>query len=139
MDRQNFDLCWLRTPTASETYYYSVNDYGTSAKERPVSQNQEYSTRAMKVAFVAPPISGHLNPMTTLARELRSRDHEVVIISLPDGEASVRGAGLRFLPCAAKEFSAGSLKERFASEVSSREMKLCGLYYRVLLEGRRRC
>jgi hypothetical protein len=28
-------------------------------------------------------------------------------------EASVREAGLRFLPCAAKEFPAGSLKERF--------------------------
>jgi zeaxanthin glucosyltransferase len=67
----------------------------------------------MKVAFVVPPISGHLNPMTTLARELQSRDHDVVVISLPDGEASVRAAGLTFLPCAAKEFPAGSLKERF--------------------------
>ena len=67
----------------------------------------------MKVAFVAPPISGHLNPMTTLARELQSRNHDVVIISLPDGEPSVRAAGLTFLPCAAKEFPAGSLKERF--------------------------
>ena len=51
--------------------------------------------------------------MTALARELQSRDHDVVIISLPDGEASVRAAGLTFLPCAAKEFPAGSLKERF--------------------------
>ena len=51
--------------------------------------------------------------MTTLARELQSRDHDVVIISLPDGESSVRAAGLTFLPCAAKEFPAGSLKERF--------------------------
>jgi len=67
----------------------------------------------MKVAFVVPPISGHLNPMTTLARELQSRNHDVVIISLPDGEASVRAAGLTFLPCAAKEFPAGSLEERF--------------------------
>jgi hypothetical protein len=31
---------------------------------------------------------------------------------LPDGEPSVRAAGLTFLPCAAKEFPAGSLKER---------------------------
>jgi zeaxanthin glucosyltransferase len=67
----------------------------------------------MKIAFVVPPVSGHLNPMTTLAREFQSRDHDVVIISLPDGEASVRAAGLTFLPCAAKEFPAGSLKERF--------------------------
>ena len=50
--------------------------------------------------------------MTTLARELQSRNHDVVFISLPDGEPSVRAAGLTFLPCAAKEFPAGSLKER---------------------------
>ena len=50
--------------------------------------------------------------MTTLARELQSRNHDVVFISLPDGEPSVRAAGLTFLPCAVKEFPAGSVKER---------------------------
>src|SRR5258708_38807122 len=50
--------------------------------------------------------------MTTLARELQSRNHDVVFISLPDGERPVRAAGLPFLPCAAKEFPAGSLNER---------------------------
>src|ERR1700758_3728264 len=30
MDLQNFDLCWLRTPAASEIYY-SVNNYRISA------------------------------------------------------------------------------------------------------------
>jgi UDP:flavonoid glycosyltransferase YjiC (YdhE family) len=93
--------------------YRSANNCGTTDKERPVSKIRVYTTLAMKVAFVAPPISGHLNPMTTLARELQSRNHDVVIISLPDGEPSVRAAGLTFLPCAAKEFPAGSLKERF--------------------------
>jgi zeaxanthin glucosyltransferase len=66
----------------------------------------------MKIAFLSPPVSGHLNPMTTLARELQSRNHDVVFISMPDGEPSVRAAGLTFLPCGAKEFPAGSLKER---------------------------
>ncbi|MGA8480411.1 MAG: glycosyltransferase [Chthoniobacterales bacterium] len=66
----------------------------------------------MKIAFISPPILGHLNPMTTLARELQSRSHDVVFISLPDGERSVRAAGLPFLPCGAKEFPAGSLNER---------------------------
>jgi zeaxanthin glucosyltransferase len=70
-------------------------------------------TLAMKIAFVCPPIPGHLNPMTTLARALQSRNHDVVFISLPDGEPSVRAAGLTFIPCAVKEFPAGSLKERF--------------------------
>ena len=34
--------------------FESVNNCGTSDKERPVSQNQEYTTLAMKVAFVVP-------------------------------------------------------------------------------------
>jgi zeaxanthin glucosyltransferase len=66
----------------------------------------------MKIAFVAPPIPGHLNPMTTLARQLQSRNHDVVFISLPDGEAFVRAAGLTFFSCCDEEFPAGSLNER---------------------------
>jgi len=50
--------------------------------------------------------------MTALARKLQSRGHDVVLISLPDGEASVRAAGLTFLPCGVKEYPLGSLKER---------------------------
>ena len=50
--------------------------------------------------------------MTTLARKLQSRGHDVVFISLPDGEAAVRAAGLAFLPCGIKEYPLGSLKER---------------------------
>jgi zeaxanthin glucosyltransferase len=50
--------------------------------------------------------------MTALARKLQSRDHDVVFISMPDGEASVRAAGLTFLPCGVKEYPLGSLKER---------------------------
>jgi len=42
--------------------------------------------------------------MTTLARALQSRNHDVVFISLPDGEPSIRAAGLTFVPCAEKEF-----------------------------------
>ena len=50
--------------------------------------------------------------MTTLARKLQSRSHDVVFISQPDGEAAVRAAGLGFLPCGVKEYPLGSLKER---------------------------
>jgi UDP:flavonoid glycosyltransferase YjiC (YdhE family) len=71
-----------------------------------------YITLAMKIAFISPPVPGHLNPMTTLARKLRSRNNDVVFVSLPDGEATVRAAGLPFLPYAAKEFPRGSLAER---------------------------
>ena len=50
--------------------------------------------------------------MTTLARKLQSRNHDVVFISWPDGEPSVRAADLTFLPCAVKELAAAPLKER---------------------------
>jgi zeaxanthin glucosyltransferase len=50
--------------------------------------------------------------MTTLARKLQAHDHDVVFISWPDGEPSVRAAGLTFLPCAVKELAAAPLKER---------------------------
>lgn len=50
--------------------------------------------------------------MTTLARKLQSRSHDVVFISLADGEAAVRAAGLAFLSCGVKEYPLGSLKER---------------------------
>src|ERR1700730_16617933 len=66
----------------------------------------------MKIAFISPPVPRHLNPMTTLARKLQSRNHDVVFISWPDGEPSVRAADLTFLPCAVKEFVAAPLKER---------------------------
>jgi zeaxanthin glucosyltransferase len=46
------------------------------------------------------------------SRQLHSRNHDVLFISLPDGEPSVRAAGLTFLPCAVKEFPADSLTER---------------------------
>jgi zeaxanthin glucosyltransferase len=66
----------------------------------------------VKIAFLSPPVTGHLNPMTTLAREFQSRNHNVVFISLPDAEAAVSAAGLTFLPCAVNEFPAGSLNQR---------------------------
>ena len=50
--------------------------------------------------------------MTTLARKLQSRNHDVVFISWPDGEPSVRAADLTFLSCAVKEIAAAPLKER---------------------------
>ena len=50
------------------------------------------------MAFVVLPAAGHLNPTTALARQLQSRNHEVVVISLPDAEPYVSAAGLAFIP-----------------------------------------
>jgi zeaxanthin glucosyltransferase len=60
----------------------------------------------MRIAFVALNAPGHLNPTTALARQLQSRNHEVVIISLPNAEPYVRAAGLAFLPYCEEAFLA---------------------------------
>ena len=73
----------------------------------------------MRIAFVALSAPGHLNPTTALARQLQSRNHEVVIISLPDAEPYVRAAGLAFLPyCETAFFSAGSSHAEIRRQLS---------------------
>ncbi len=37
----------------------------------------------MKLGFICPNIPGHLNPMTSLARHLQARNHEVVFLYSP--------------------------------------------------------
>ena len=73
----------------------------------------------MRIAFVALSAPGHLNPTTALARQLQSRNHEVIIISLPDAEPYVRAAGLAFLPyCETAFFSAGSRRHEIRRQLS---------------------
>jgi zeaxanthin glucosyltransferase len=65
----------------------------------------------MRIAFVALSAPGHLNPTTALARQLQSRDHDVIVISLPDAEPYVRAAGLAFLPYCENVYSPDSSNE----------------------------
>jgi hypothetical protein len=65
----------------------------------------------MKIAFISVPVPGHLNPMCALARKLQSRNHETVLMCLPDTEPFVRAAGLSFLPCCENEFPIGSVDQ----------------------------
>src|ERR1700730_7315926 len=76
----------------------------------------------MKLGFVSLPFTGHLNPMTALARKMRSLGHEVVFIGIPDIEPTVRAAGLTLIPYCEKEFPMGSL-DRYLAPIS----KLHGL------------
>jgi MGT family glycosyltransferase len=69
----------------------------------------------MKIGFVSMPLSGHLNPMTALARKLKSRGHEVVFISVPDGEPIIRGAGLDFVSFCEKGYPAGSIAKSWGA------------------------
>jgi zeaxanthin glucosyltransferase len=63
----------------------------------------------MRIGFVSQPLTGHLNPMTALARKLQSRGDEVRFIGVPDVEPAVRAANLPFEPYCEEEYPAGSV------------------------------
>ncbi len=68
----------------------------------------------MKIGFLCLPVAGHINPMTALARRLRSRGNEVVIFGVPDAEASARAADLTFVPYGEDESPPGSVARTYA-------------------------
>jgi zeaxanthin glucosyltransferase len=67
----------------------------------------------MKIGFLSLPLTGHLNPMTALARKLKSRGHDVVFIGVPDIESVVRAADLDFIPFAENEYPPGSVAKNW--------------------------
>jgi len=69
----------------------------------------------MKIGFLSLPLTGHLNPMTALARKLQSRGHEVVFIGVPDIEPVVRPANLDFAPFCENEYRAGSVPKSWGA------------------------
>ena len=64
------------------------------------------------------PFSGHLNPMTALARKLQSRGNEVVFFGVPDVEPFASAAGLDFVPYGEAEYPVGSI-DRVCSSVAT--------------------
>ncbi|WP_341525303.1 glycosyltransferase [Nostoc sp. UHCC 0302] len=58
--------------------------------------------------------AGHLNPMTTLARELQQRGHRVTLFGVPDVRPQALIAGIEFWPIGESEFPAGSMPQLFA-------------------------
>jgi UDP:flavonoid glycosyltransferase YjiC (YdhE family) len=68
----------------------------------------------MRIAFCTVPGSGHMNPMTTLARKVRERGHEVFFLGIPDCEPFVRSAGLDFRCYGARQIPPGWTRERLA-------------------------
>src|SRR6266478_2569615 len=67
----------------------------------------------MKIGFLSLPLTGHLNPMTALARKLKSRGHEIVFIGVPDIEPVARAADLDFVPFGENEFPPCSIAKRW--------------------------
>jgi zeaxanthin glucosyltransferase len=58
----------------------------------------------MKLGFATICVPGHFNAMSSVARQLRSRNHDVVMISLPFVEPLARAADLPFIPFGEKDF-----------------------------------
>ena len=61
------------------------------------------------LGLICPELSGHLNPMTTLGRELQRRGHRVTLIARPDARIKVESRGLEFSSVGDKDFPAGSM------------------------------
>jgi MGT family glycosyltransferase len=56
------------------------------------------------------PGTGHINPMTALARTLERRGHSVVIYGIADTEARIRAAGIEFMQIGAVDYPLGTLR-----------------------------
>ena len=56
------------------------------------------------------PGTGHINPMTALAKELERRGHKVIIFGIADTEARVRAAGIEFHLIGAQDYPPGTLQ-----------------------------
>ncbi len=62
------------------------------------------------VGLICPELSGHLNPMTTLGRELKRRGHRVTVVARPDARRKAEAAGLGFAAIGAEEFPEGAIR-----------------------------
>lgn len=63
----------------------------------------------MHIGLNCPALSGHLNPLTTLGRELVRRGHRVTLVTTSDGRAKAAATGLGFAAIGATEFPPGSI------------------------------
>jgi len=89
----------------------------------------------MKIGFLSLPLTGHLNPMTALARKLQSRGHEVVFIGVPDIEPVVRAANLDFVPFCVDEYPPGSVARLWSPIASLHGLQVVRFTARELVPG----
>jgi zeaxanthin glucosyltransferase len=92
-------------------------------------------TATMKVGFVSAPLTGHMKPMTALARKLQSRGNEVMFIGVPDGEATVRAANLSFVPFCEKAYPVGSVANKWGGVAKLHGLDVTEYASRELIPG----
>src|SRR4051812_13016642 len=56
------------------------------------------------------PGTGHINPITALARELERRGHKVILFGITDTEARIRSAGIEFHLIGEQDYPPGTLQ-----------------------------
>jgi UDP:flavonoid glycosyltransferase YjiC (YdhE family) len=66
------------------------------------------------LSLICPELTGHLNPMTTLGRELQRRGHHVTVVARADVRAKAQQAGLGFVVIGEREFPEGAMGEATA-------------------------
>jgi zeaxanthin glucosyltransferase len=89
----------------------------------------------MKIGFLSLPVTGHLNPMTALARKLQSRGHEVVFIGVPEIEPAVHAADLDFVPFCENEYPLGSITKRWGGAANLQGLDVVRYTARELTPG----
>jgi zeaxanthin glucosyltransferase len=57
------------------------------------------------------PGTGHINPMTALARRLEQRGHKVILFGIADTQARVRAAGIDFQLIGSSDYPLGTLQK----------------------------
>ncbi len=65
------------------------------------------------IGIICPPISGHLNPLIALGKELQKRGHQIIFVQIPDAQEKVEDAGLEFLSIGESDYPLGSMKDYF--------------------------
>lgn len=65
------------------------------------------------IGLLCPTASGHLNPMTTLGRELKQRGHRVTLVGTLDAQPKVLAAGLEFRAIGEVAFPVGATADSF--------------------------
>ncbi len=66
------------------------------------------------LGLICPELTGHLNPMTTLGRELQRRGNRVTVIARPDARRKAVAAGLGFAAIGGEEFPEGAMQKASA-------------------------
>lgn len=64
------------------------------------------------IAFLAPPVPGHLNPHNSLGRALQARGHRVLHLNFADARERVAAAGLELRVLGQESFPEGELARR---------------------------